>query len=214
MSFILDALKKVEENRRQDHAPDLMTVHEKQETVTKKRSPWPYILFAALILNAGVLAFWLIPRQSPKDGTAPELKVEEKKNHASTQTSRKIVASTDGKNESEVSVDPVPSEEPENPLTKQPAVLKNDKTEINAGIETDGSIPDINELQSSVREDLPEIKISGHVYFNTPADRLVIVNGRTAREGQTVASGLQIEEITSSGVIFIYDNRRFSMKGF
>jgi hypothetical protein len=65
-----------------------------------------------------------------------------------------------------------------------------------------------------MREDMPEIKISGHVYFETPEDRLVIVNGRTAREGQTVASGLQIEEITSSGVIFVYDDRRFSMKGF
>jgi hypothetical protein len=214
MSFILDALKKVEENRRQDHAPDLMTVHQKQETVTKKRSPWPYILFAAILLNAVLLTVWLIPRQSPKDGTAPEIKIEEKENNISTQTSRKIAASTPGKDESEVSVDPVPAEKTETPPATQTAVLKDDKTKINAGIETDGSIPDINELPSSMREDMPEIKISGHVYFETPEDRLVIVNGRTAREGQTVASGLQIEEITSSGVIFVYDNRRFSMKGF
>jgi len=211
MSFILDALKKVEENRRQDQAPDLMTVHEDQGVVKKKRSPWPYILLVVLLLNAIIISVWLIPRYSPKDGTAPE----PKENNVSTQTDRNIATSIPEKDESEVSLEPVIAEETETPLAKEPAVLKDDKTEIKTGIyEADGRIPDINELPLSVIEDLPDIKISGHVYFDTPEDRLVIVNGRTAREGETVASGLQIEEITSSGVIFIYDNRRFSMKGF
>ncbi len=216
MSYILDALKKVEKDRQKNPVPDLTTDHKKQKPVSKKRSPWPYLFLAAILLNAVLLTVWLIPRQSPKDGTTPELKIEDKDTLASTQTDKKIVASIPVKDESEVSADPVIAEDPETTLTKEPAVLEDDDIEMSASINTnaDGRIPDINELPSSVRDDLPEIKISGHVYFETPEDRLVIVNGRTAREGQTVASGLQIEEITKSGVIFIYDNRRFSMKGF
>ncbi len=216
MSYILDALKKAEENRRQDKSPDLMTVHEKQDTATKKRSPWPYILIAAILLNAAVVAVWLIPRQNTKEGTIPELIIEEKENHAVTQTGRKMVTSIPEKNESEVSADPVIAEESETPLTKEPSVLEDDETEMNASlyINADGRIPDINELPLSFKEDLPDIKISGHVFFDNPSDRLIIVNGRPSREGDIVASGLKIEEITSSGVIFIYDDRRFSMKGF
>jgi general secretion pathway protein B len=80
--------------------------------------------------------------------------------------------------------------------------------------EESGRIPDIKELPPSVRETLPDIKISGHVYFETPEDRLVIINGRSAREGETVVSGLHVEEITSSGVIFNFEDRRFSMPGY
>ena len=215
MSYILDALKKAEENRRQDKSPDLMTVHEKQDTATKKRSPWPYILIAAILLNAAVVAVWLIPRQSTKEGTIPELTIEEKENHAVTQTNRKMVASIPEKDVSAVSVDPVRIDRSEIPQTGQTATDV-DETEINTSIDinADGKVPDINELPLSFTEDLPDIKISGHVFFDTPSDRLIIVNGRPSREGDIVASGLQIEEITSSGVIFIYDDRRFSMKGF
>lgn len=215
MSYILDALKKAEENRRQDKSPDLMTVHEKQDTATKKRSPWPYILIAAILLNAAVVAVWLIPRPSTKEETIPELIIEEKENHAVTQTNRKMVASIPEKDVSAVSVDRVRTDKSEIPQTGQTATDV-DETEINTSIDinADGKIPDINELPLSFKEDLPDIKISGHVFFETPSDRLIIVNGRPSREGDTVASGLQIEEITSSGVIFIYDDRRFSMKGF
>jgi general secretion pathway protein B len=61
MSFILDALKKLEHNRKRGEVPDLTTVHLQDHEPPKKRSTWPYLLLAALILNAGILTAWLRP---------------------------------------------------------------------------------------------------------------------------------------------------------
>ncbi len=61
MSFILDALKKLEQNRKRGAVPDLTTVHLQDDEPPKKRSTWPYLLLAALLLNAGIFTAWLRP---------------------------------------------------------------------------------------------------------------------------------------------------------
>jgi hypothetical protein len=69
MSFILDALKKLEHKRQQESVPHLMTVHSTEPQETKKRPIMPYIVAAALILNAGILLALLRPWD--KQGPAP-----------------------------------------------------------------------------------------------------------------------------------------------
>jgi general secretion pathway protein B len=59
MSYILDALKKSERERQRGAVPDLMTTQDVMAQAPKKRSFWPYLLVGALILNAGLLAWWL-----------------------------------------------------------------------------------------------------------------------------------------------------------
>lgn len=59
MSYILDALKKSEKERQRGTVPDLMTPEDVIAEETKKRSLWPYLIVGALILNAGLLAWWL-----------------------------------------------------------------------------------------------------------------------------------------------------------
>ena len=61
MSFILDALKKLEQNRKRGAVPDLTTVHLQDHEPPKKRATWPYLLLAALLLNAGIIAALLRP---------------------------------------------------------------------------------------------------------------------------------------------------------
>lgn len=53
MSYILDALKKAERQRRQESNSDLLISGE-SEGSSKKRVFWPYILIVALLLNAGI----------------------------------------------------------------------------------------------------------------------------------------------------------------
>ena len=61
MSFILDALKKLEQNRKRGEVPDLSTVHLHDHQQEKKKALWPYLLLAALLLNAGIFMAWLSP---------------------------------------------------------------------------------------------------------------------------------------------------------
>ncbi|HDZ61817.1 MAG TPA: hypothetical protein ENH40_01570, partial [Nitrospirae bacterium] len=86
MSFILDALKKLDSKRHQGSVPDLMSVHDITSQKPKKRSPWPYIILAALIVNAGVLLVLFRPWQTEILPLPAETKTEPK---ASQQTVQK-----------------------------------------------------------------------------------------------------------------------------
>ncbi|HWR57311.1 MAG TPA: general secretion pathway protein GspB [Thermodesulfovibrionales bacterium] len=65
------------------------------------------------------------------------------------------------------------------------------------------------ELPSIIRQGLPQFSISTHVHSGDPTSRLIRINGQTLREGQELSAGLRLEEITSDGVIFAYQNYRF-----
>ena len=59
MSYILDALRKSEKERQRGAVPDLMTAQEVIVQAGKKRLLWPYVVAGALMVNAGVLIWWL-----------------------------------------------------------------------------------------------------------------------------------------------------------
>jgi general secretion pathway protein B len=66
------------------------------------------------------------------------------------------------------------------------------------------------ELPPSVRQELPAMTISVHAYSDNPAARLVGINNRILREGDSVVTGLKLEQITPDGMIFGYKGYRFS----
>jgi len=67
MSYILDALKKADRERQRGTLPNLDTRQAGPNGRPEKRSRWPYWLAAALLINAGLLLWWLRPWQA----TAP-----------------------------------------------------------------------------------------------------------------------------------------------
>jgi general secretion pathway protein B len=58
MSYILDALKKAEKERRQNAASELLAGSDAFSREPVKRLVWPYLLLVALLINAG-LFLWL-----------------------------------------------------------------------------------------------------------------------------------------------------------
>src|SRR5512140_974589 len=66
MSYILDALKKSDKERRRGSVPDVLTVQEAAVLEPQKRLRWSYIVIAALLLNAGFFIWWSIYNQSKK----------------------------------------------------------------------------------------------------------------------------------------------------
>jgi general secretion pathway protein B len=77
MSFILDALKKLEQKRNRDAIPDLLTVHSSPIEKPPKRLVWPFIIVIALLMNAAVFFAWLKPWQSEKPGAASQPSFEQ-----------------------------------------------------------------------------------------------------------------------------------------
>jgi general secretion pathway protein B len=66
-----------------------------------------------------------------------------------------------------------------------------------------------SELPLALQQELPPITISVHAYSSRPADRLVGVNNQMLREGDSVAPGLKLEQITPEGMVFGYKGYSF-----
>ncbi len=73
----------------------------------------------------------------------------------------------------------------------------------------ENKIYNLTELPPVVSQGLPQLAISTHIYSVDPASRLTRINGQTLREGQDLAAGLKLVEITSDGVIMRYKDYRF-----
>lgn len=69
-------------------------------------------------------------------------------------------------------------------------------------------IPYVHQLPPDVQAALPDFHISFHSYSNRPSARLVSINGKIMREGQTI-EGIELERITPDGVVLLYKSRRF-----
>ena len=75
-------------------------------------------------------------------------------------------------------------------------------------------IPLLSTLPQSFRQRLPELSISFLSYSQKPSKRIVSINGRILREGQTITDDLTIERITSAGVVLDYRGDRFRVEVF
>lgn len=64
------------------------------------------------------------------------------------------------------------------------------------------------ELPYATRREIPEIKLSMHVYADLPAQRFVIINNDRQVEGDEVGD-LKLIEIRRDGVVFDYEGERF-----
>ncbi|MDO8282608.1 MAG: general secretion pathway protein GspB [Thermodesulfovibrionia bacterium] len=239
MSFILDGLKKLEENRNRDAVPNLLTVHTPEFQKTKKRPVWPYFIFAVLVLNAFLISIWLgiwAPEEKVsvkqteliKEETAVNLKqlVPEvtTANEARTQKQDLIIKENTAVKDKESIKTTTAAVHKNNEDKKQIDIEKassesfslieqEDTAENKSQSEPSDKIFELSELPLNIRQGLPVISISAHIYSNNPSSRLVNINGSIIHEGDNVTPELGVDEITMNGVILKYRGYRFSMRG-
>ncbi len=72
-----------------------------------------------------------------------------------------------------------------------------------------GNIPNRLELPENIQQDLPKIDVSVHIFAHEPDQRRARVNGRMHYQGDQLATGLTLEEITPQALIFSYKNNLF-----
>jgi general secretion pathway protein B len=85
---------------------------------------------------------------------------------------------------------------------RQPPSLPNDTSPLEA-------LPAFWELPYNVRKELPELKLSMHVYSATPAKRFVVLNGNRQVEGDELGGDVRLTEIRTDGVVLTYQSQRF-----
>ena len=100
-------------------------------------------------------------------------------------------------------------EEPEQVLSPEPEIAAPAEPEQIAVVQR--QVPEFAELPYGLQQQIPDIRISVHIYNNEPQQRKVRINGQIFREDDEVDRGLTIEEITPLGVIFNYEETAFKL---
>lgn len=206
MSYILEALKKSEQQRKQGDVPSLQTVHLPMPEQPSSAS-WPYLVIVLLLVSLAFVLGWLQPWNS-RDPVVPTVQQPAQlQPPVAAATAEKAAAVAD-----KVSQSPAePTTQPAPPVDPQPAY-------VSAAAETDrpsldiGSVPHLSEMPELVRQAIPQMKFAGHVYSSNAEQRSVIINGRSMSEGETVIAGLLVEQISRDGVVFNYRGQLFRMQ--
>jgi general secretion pathway protein B len=228
MSYILDALRKSETERRQGRVPDLGQQVQLIHRPKKKRVSPALWVSLALILNAAVLAFVFWPgtplpwvAESQSEAPAPEKATVPEPVPLAPATEPEP-ASEDPVAETGAIPEPDPVESTPSPIPSEPPVAVNRERATvivpSSAIsetavpmveqEQAGRVPHLVELPLSFQKSVPDLTFNSHIYSSSPASRRVMINDTYLRVGDTF-EGLRVDDITEEGVVLSRDGRRF-----
>lgn len=74
------------------------------------------------------------------------------------------------------------------------------------------SVPELWQLPSQIRSEIPPVTISVHVYSPDEAGRFVIVDRRKYWEGDLLQGGLLLESILPDGIVVEFRGRQFKLR--
>jgi general secretion pathway protein B len=258
MSYILDALRKSDQQRQRGTAPTLLLAAQAAALSPKRPSRLVYALLALGLLAAGMAIGWLWPWLHEEAPRGPDVSVippvaaprsTETGPSAAPQSTRPPDAiapapaaqlsapaapATEARNsgtqyqrpnqDSNNALKPVPRQgtdagalpakpQPRQQLeTGQPRKTEEQRPEPGSdavGAAPAPPLPSLAELPNSTRNELPPMSIMVHAYSARPAERLVGINNKLLHEGDEIAPGLKLEQITPDGMILNYKGQRF-----
>jgi general secretion pathway protein B len=202
MSYILDALKKSDQQRQRGATPTLPTALA-SVAVPKQSSFVYYGVLAAVLLCAGIAIGWLHPWQAeqPAHAAAPFVARPAYSNpNQVALTPRPDQTEMSGRIEQQL---PVPDVAPAVPAISLQAPASP------ATAAQDQKAASLSELPLAIQQELPAMKIQLHSYSNKSVNSIVSINSRMMKEGDSLAPGLKLEQITPDGVILSYKGYRF-----
>ena len=65
------------------------------------------------------------------------------------------------------------------------------------------------ELPDAIRKELPTVTVSGSTYSGDRANRMLMINGQIFHEGDTISSGLVLQQIKPRGAVFAFKGYRY-----
>ncbi|MGC2047096.1 MAG: general secretion pathway protein GspB [Gallionella sp.] len=231
MSYILEALKKSDQQRQRGATPTLQAT---QVTVVAPKRPMfiYYGLLAAILLGAGIMIGWLRPwqPQQPPPETEP---VAAKSPVQISEQAAPATLTAPPERPSEVAQEfpatnltragqPVPvagAMKPNNPVPVSPGTpsaevpvpdrtIQESPASLGGVAQEQEAVP-LNELPLQIQREIPVMTVQLHAYSSNPSERLVSINSIRLREGGSLMLGLRLEQITPDGMIFSYKGYRF-----
>lgn len=243
MSYILDALRKADQQRQRGAAPTLL-MGQLTEAAPKPPARLYYGLIAALLLGAGMLIGWLRPWQAepraanvaaatpadvglrqlapvrseitsapvpgaPAQGAIPAAPAAPAPASSAAPVAAAAPAPVAVKSPLPASARAKARGEPQDAVAPVQAAAPPQPRSGGADSAPAQPVFSIAELPLALQQELPPMTISVHAYSGRPADRLVGINNRMLREGDSVAPGLILEQITQEGMVFGYKGYSF-----
>jgi general secretion pathway protein B len=215
MSYILDALRKVERERQRTRTPLLEELLD--ASATPRARLWPWLLVGALLVNAVGLAVLLVPRGRlakperlhPPDvaaarqpAVATAALVQEARPAPTPPAAPAAPARPPVEKEAAPAPGPAKVAAPKTPARSLPA-----REAVPPGEETR------NESGRTGRERLQKaaaaLKLTMLLHSASAADRLALINGRQYLEGQKIDGTILIEAITPKGVMLSYEGEHY-----
>lgn len=211
MSYILDALKKSEQERGHGSVPGVQTIHSSSINYHHdKKSTWPLLLVALVLINITVLVYFILTKDQTQTVAATQQQPDNNSVIASTQYS------DDPNTLQERSVNPVAVTDTRQDTIPTLAANNYDEESVDLPImktrqtERSAEIVELYDIPLNVRQHIPAMEFSAHVYSTNAAQRSIVINGRFMEEGDPVTSDLILNEITSDGAIFDFQGYRFN----
>lgn len=209
MSFILDALKKSETDRQQNGTAEFAGV---PTSAAKSGAPkWLWIVGVLLTINLAVLIGLFVKpdnqvasiqtalptsnddNKTPQPMSANQASFEEKVALARQSPPEQQTAAT----------------QPERRESAQNTVKPDLISQSPARIPAEDLYPSFDEMRTKGTMDLPDLHIDIHVFSPQPEDRFVFINMSKLREGEQLAEGPVVAEITPEGVVLGHQGQFF-----
>lgn len=227
MSYILDALKKAEQERTIGQVPGIDSFQEPATGHAPRR--WLWVLLIVLGLNATLLIVLLWPGGG---GRTPE--------PAATSTAAPATesAAAPASAPARVPVPPVVQAASPQPAPATPAPVEPATQKTPVALRPLPPLPEPPALAMVKKPEVPRIEAAGsdenlpvwpqisgqllgelngslhldvHVYSDNPGERFVLINMRKYRTGQQLQEGPVVDDITPDSVILSFHGQRFRM---
>ena len=223
MSYILEALKKSDQQRQRSATPTLPAAQAAAKTKAQIFSA-TYVLIAVALLCAGIAIGWLRPWLFV---ASVESKTVQSAILASPASAPEPLARNENPGEKLPGHNSVSAPQAASGIGGAPTLIVAPGRSAVTGTRAASSVPMLKkavasavlpqaqkpvplaELPLTIQQEIPVMTIQLHSFSSKPENSIVSINSRLLKEGESLTPGLKLEQITPDGVIFSYKGYRF-----
>lgn len=224
MSYILDALRRSEQEREPQKVPDLGTYHRHIETQPKSKFPYWFIGISLLLVNIIYVIYQMNREPESVTLASPAVIDSASMNSAIINETREQILPPS------LSVSAVETEVENMPVPESPVPELNSMQIIEKSISGESRISpniqpqtvlntqpnnldrivakDIADLSINLQNKIPSMEFSTHIYISDGGS-FIIINGKNLSNGMFIERGLRVHQITADGVILDFQGQRF-----